>query len=198
MFLGVLYLMLCHCLKRTDTSPASLFHNEDLLSGQNDSSAWVYADTLIHNDAFERNKIQMLTHFNAYSIYKFIDINTTTAAKKKMLSSIAFWFKALVCRLTPSTLPSTRRDTLERVARLQLGERSSLRVVLKCQNIIVFMYSPSNPEIVFQKVSVASVTAGMVECAFGYSLSTALQTSRSNLHTRQHLQCLWHGHTLQW
>lgn len=55
MFLGVLYLMLCHCLRRTDTGPASLFHSEDLLSRQNDSSAWVYADTLIHNDAFERN-----------------------------------------------------------------------------------------------------------------------------------------------
>ncbi len=40
---------ICHTLRHTDTDPASLFHREDLLSGQNDSSAYAYADTHIHN-----------------------------------------------------------------------------------------------------------------------------------------------------
>lgn len=100
-----------------------------LLSGQWLVCIGAYADTHIHNHAWT----QLNANTNTFQCILFTQIQThnyNNSCQKKT----AFWFGVRVCRLTPSTLPATRRDKLERVAPLQLCERSSLRSVTTSQH----------------------------------------------------------------
>lgn len=96
-----------------------IFHREDLLSGQNDSSAQEHMQIHIHNHAWT----QLNANTNAFQGILFTQIQIhiyNNSCQKKCWAAL---LSDLESDLSPRPQPVTRRDKLERVAQLQLCER---------------------------------------------------------------------------